>query len=135
MMWRTLTIKVWNIKDTYCAWIEVKKLKLPFQVPVIVKGRSSIVLSWQDEVSLAKTNDFRASIGVGLDYYQLTLIIQRTLLDFFNANNERITSWEKTNKFPSFDYWFCFSRRNNMALSLTRDRSSSMRTSYSLLYE
>ena len=81
-----------------------------------VKGRLSPVFTRQEEVKLAKAIDFRASLGVGLDYYQLSLIIQRSLLDLVTANPERITSLEKTNQYPSYDYCVRFARRNNLVL-------------------
>ena len=78
--------------------------------------RSSPVLTRQEEVKLAKGIDFRASLGVGLDYYQLSFIIQRSLLDLVTANPERITSLEKTNQYPSYDYCIRFAKRNNLVL-------------------
>ena len=85
------------------------------------RGKKSLVMEREKEVRLAARMDERCSLGVGLDYYQAALIIQRCLQDIVSANPGRMTGFENSNQFPDYQWCRRFAARNNLVLRVASE--------------
>ena len=86
-------------------------------------GQYSIVLTLTEEADLLQHVKWRASIGCGVDWIQLQLLIQEVLLAVTTSNPERVTGYEKSGQLPNMSYVRRLSEKYNLSLRRTAEIS------------
>ena len=81
-------------------------------------GQYSKVLSLNEEAKIIQHVKWRASIGCGVDWAQLQLLIQEVLVAITTSNPDRLTGYENCGQLPNM-----FFVRNNLSLRRTAEIS------------
>ena len=79
-------------------------------------GRTLACLSLEEESAIIQHVKFRAQIGCGVDFGQLQLLIQESLLALKSANPDRKTGYESSGQLPNKDFVRRMVARNNLSL-------------------
>jgi hypothetical protein len=66
-------------------------------------GGANKVLSIDEEASIVSHVKWRASVGCGITWSQLTSLIQEVLIALTTSNPERQTGFEKTGQLPNIN--------------------------------
>ena len=67
-------------------------------------GRKQICLSEKEEDKILQHVKWRASVGYGVNWHQLTLLIQEVLIAVKSVNPTRKTGYEDSNQLPNIDF-------------------------------
>lgn len=86
-------------------------------------GGANKVLSVEEEASIVAHVKWRASVGCGITWFQLTSLIQEILIALTTSNPERQTGFEKTGQLPNINFVRRLAERHNLSLRRTAEIS------------
>ena len=86
-------------------------------------GPTLACLSMEEEAAIIQHVKFRAQIGCGVDFGQLQLLIQESLLALKSANPDRDTGYESSGQLPNKDFVRRMVERHNLSLRRTGEIS------------
>ena len=86
-------------------------------------GGANKVLSIDEEASIVSHVKWRASVGCGITWSQLTSLIQEVLVALANSNPERQTGFENTGQLPNINFVRRLAERHNLSLRRTAEIS------------
>ena len=78
-------------------------------------GRHTKKLTHQEEMRIVEHVKWRVSIGYGLDWAMLRLLLQELFIAIKQANPTRVTGLEDKGQLSSLSWVRCFAERHNLA--------------------
>ena len=91
-------------------------------------GRQFGCLSSSEELEIINHVKWRASVGCGVNFQQLQLLIQEVMLAIKQANPARITSYESSNQLPHRMFVRRLAERHNLSLRRSAEISKGKTT-------
>ena len=86
-------------------------------------GGANKVLTIEEEASIVSHVKWRASVGCGITWSQLTSLIQEVLSALTTSNPERHTGFEKTGQLPNINFVRRSAEGHNLSLRRTAEFS------------
>ena len=77
----------------------------------------------EEEAAIIQHVKFRAQIGGGVDFGQLQLLIQESLLALKSANSDREAGYDSSGQLPNIDFVRRVVERHNLSLRRTGEIS------------
>ena len=88
-----------------------------------IGGRESKVLSSKEEKEIVKYINWKASIGYGVNWQMVQLLVQEVCVKVTSVNPGRVTGLEKSGQLPNMSWVRRFARRHNLVLRRTAEIS------------
>ena len=86
-----------------------------------IGGRESKVLSSKEEKEIVKHINWKASIGYGVNWQMVQLLVQEVCVKVTSVNPGRVTGLEKSGQLPNMSWVRRFARRHNLVLRRTAE--------------